>query len=138
MSYTPTTWNTGDTITASAMNKIENGIADIGESYDGVVYIYHDSNSSHDYETVILSGTFANLASKLEDKVVPTVLFNIWDELNGFRGVALGFLYGYDLTPSVPYATFHAFQAYGRNAQGMLSGGGLTYIVWNATDEVTL
>ena len=30
MSYTPTTWTTGDTITASAMNKIENGIADAG------------------------------------------------------------------------------------------------------------
>ena len=30
MSYTPTTWSTGDTITASAMNKIENGIANAG------------------------------------------------------------------------------------------------------------
>ena len=30
MSYTPTTWTTGDTITASAMNKIENGIAGAG------------------------------------------------------------------------------------------------------------
>lgn len=30
MSYTPTTWNTGDTITPSALNKIENGIADAG------------------------------------------------------------------------------------------------------------
>ena len=30
MSYTPTTWTTGDTITASALNKIENGIADAG------------------------------------------------------------------------------------------------------------
>ena len=30
MSYTPTTWVTGDTITASAMNKIENGIASAG------------------------------------------------------------------------------------------------------------
>ena len=30
MSYTPTTWTTGDTITASAMNKIENGIASAG------------------------------------------------------------------------------------------------------------
>lgn len=27
MSYTPTTWTTGDTITATAMNKIENGVA---------------------------------------------------------------------------------------------------------------
>ena len=30
MAYTPTTWTTGDTITASAMNKIENGIAGAG------------------------------------------------------------------------------------------------------------
>lgn len=30
MSYTPTEWNTGDTITASALNKIENGIANAG------------------------------------------------------------------------------------------------------------
>lgn len=30
MGYTPTTWSTGDTITAQAMNKIENGIAGAG------------------------------------------------------------------------------------------------------------
>ncbi len=30
MTYNPTTWNTGDTITATAMNKIENGIANAG------------------------------------------------------------------------------------------------------------
>lgn len=30
MAYTPTTWTTGDTITASALNKIEQGIADGG------------------------------------------------------------------------------------------------------------
>lgn len=30
MAYTPTTWQTGDTITATAMNKIENGIANAG------------------------------------------------------------------------------------------------------------
>lgn len=36
MSYTPTTWTTGDTITASAMNKIEQGIAGAG-GYDLVL-----------------------------------------------------------------------------------------------------
>lgn len=36
MAYTPTTWTTGDTITASAMNKIENGIAGAG-GYDLVI-----------------------------------------------------------------------------------------------------
>lgn len=30
MAYTPTTWNTGDTITPSALNKIEQGIAEGG------------------------------------------------------------------------------------------------------------
>lgn len=30
MAYNPTTWTTGDTITATAMNKIENGIANAG------------------------------------------------------------------------------------------------------------
>lgn len=32
MAYTPTTWQTGDTITATAMNKIENGIANAGSA----------------------------------------------------------------------------------------------------------
>ena len=32
MSYTPTEWKNGDTITATAMNKIENGIAGAGNN----------------------------------------------------------------------------------------------------------
>lgn len=32
MSYTPTTWVTGDTVTSTKMNKIENGIAGAGGS----------------------------------------------------------------------------------------------------------
>jgi len=36
MSYTPTNWTTGDTITASALNKIEQGIADAGSGAGGV------------------------------------------------------------------------------------------------------
>ena len=37
MTYTPTTWTTGDTITASALNKIEQGIADAGGGAGGLV-----------------------------------------------------------------------------------------------------
>lgn len=38
MSYTPTEWKNGDTITASAMNKIENGIANAGGGdYDLII-----------------------------------------------------------------------------------------------------
>jgi len=32
MSYTPTTWATGDTITAQKMNKLENGVANAGSA----------------------------------------------------------------------------------------------------------
>ena len=32
MAYTPTTWVTGDTVTATKMNKIENGIANAGSA----------------------------------------------------------------------------------------------------------
>ena len=45
MSYTPTTWTTGDTITASAMNKIENGIASAGGG--GLVH-YTDTSGTLD------------------------------------------------------------------------------------------
>ena len=32
MAYTPTTWNTGDDVTATKLNKIENGIANAGSA----------------------------------------------------------------------------------------------------------
>lgn len=42
MSYTPTTWTTGDTITASAMNKIEQGIANGGSGALICTVAYND------------------------------------------------------------------------------------------------
>lgn len=51
MSYTPTTWATGDTITASAMNKIENGIANAGGG--GV--------SGYTIESGVLNGSYNDL-----------------------------------------------------------------------------
>lgn len=41
MSYTPTTWANGDTITAAGLNKIEQGIAATG----GVVVLHMDENT---------------------------------------------------------------------------------------------
>lgn len=46
MSYTPTTWTTGDTITASAMNKIEQGIASAGNVMRGMILAPKDFNSA--------------------------------------------------------------------------------------------
>lgn len=47
MSYTPTVWANGDTITATKLNKIENGIADAGGGGGGVLVVT-DTNGTLD------------------------------------------------------------------------------------------
>lgn len=61
MSYTPTTWTTGDTITTAKMNKIEQGIASAGgalvcnSSYSGNDYVL-DKTAQEIYDA-LLAGT---------------------------------------------------------------------------------
>lgn len=81
MSYTPTTWTTGDTITASAMNKIENGIAGAG-GYDAEIRIYHDNNSGHDYEFTIVSGSYVSLRALFENHITPVILVRVYDDMS--------------------------------------------------------
>lgn len=64
MSYTPTQWNTGDTITASALNKIEQGIANAGGGGGGTLINYTIENnlmvldaSYNDLKQILLSGS---------------------------------------------------------------------------------
>lgn len=45
MSYTPTVWNTGDTITAEKLNKLENGVA-VLSNYDIVFTHGYDENDN--------------------------------------------------------------------------------------------
>lgn len=134
MSYTPTTWNTGDTITPSALNKIEQGIAEGGGGgYDAEVYIYHTANSADDYDITIISGTFADLAAKIADNNVPSVLFRIWDDMNYVYVSALGWLYSWGIDGANKHITFHAFQP-----AGNAGNAGLAYIHWDANDNITL
>ena len=63
MSYTPTQWSTGDTITASSMNKIEQGIANAGgalicnSSYDQISGKYVLDKTVQEIYDALLSGT---------------------------------------------------------------------------------
>ena len=50
MSYTPTTWANGDTITAEKMNKIEGGIANASAGAGGLV-VHWDATNSRTVET---------------------------------------------------------------------------------------
>ena len=75
MSYTPTSWSTGDTITAAAMNKIENGIANAGGGGGGLASLtvhmqgyYEETETYQGYLGLVgyfkdVSGTYMLLES---------------------------------------------------------------------------
>lgn len=94
MSYTPTTWTTGDTITATAMNKIENGIANAGgSSWDAVIRLTHSNDSGIDESAnltpSIVSGSYASLMSKISNYGVPCIhieYYHPWGEYGSLDG----------------------------------------------------
>lgn len=47
MSYTPTTWSTGDTITVEKMNQIEQGIKNGTTEYETITYTQNGVNSCY-------------------------------------------------------------------------------------------
>lgn len=70
MAYTPTTWTTGDTITASSMNKIENGISDAGEKgIDAVIWF---PNSTVGYQ---IYGDFEKALAKVRQGI-PLIVYS--------------------------------------------------------------
>ena len=70
MSYTPTTWATGDTITATKLNKIENGIASAG-GYDLVIVA--DTTNGHQFgylttsDITVVEGNILDVEEKIDD-----------------------------------------------------------------------
>ncbi len=114
MSYTPTTWVTGDTITATKLNKLENGVANAGGGgYDAVIKLVHDNSSSVDNESYltpsIVSGTFAEIADKLENDEIPVILVLYENPFFNLKAstVATAITY-YAPNASVPYFSFLA------------------------------
>ncbi len=76
MSYTPTQWNTGDTITASALNKIEQGIANAGSGkYDAYDFIVSQVDSG---TPVLEKGTWQGIYDALQnmEHVIGLYLWN--------------------------------------------------------------
>ena len=74
MSYTPTNWSTGDTITASAMNKIENGIANAG----GIFWITTtETDLGQGTRLYRLDKTFLEIYTAMQNKMlcVITIIF---------------------------------------------------------------
>ena len=73
MSYTPTTWTTGDTITATKLNKIENGVANAGSvlicnsSFDGDEGAYVLDKTVQEIYDALLAGTPVYIKHKYGD-----------------------------------------------------------------------
>lgn len=83
MAYTPTTWTTGDTITASAMNKIENGIAGAGGGYD---FVITGEWSNDDWDSLTLaSGSYSDLVTMLQNGDIPSGILYVDNDGNGTR-----------------------------------------------------
>lgn len=91
MSYTPTTWTTGDTITASAMNKIEQGIANAGGGF--VVNVTSENG------TLTMDKTFAEIYEAM-DSGIPCFMKYI-DELSGGETLDTAYTYVAYLDPIV-------------------------------------
>ena len=83
MSYTPTTWQTGDTITATALNKMENGIANAG-GYDLVIQLNHNSFDSVTAATLV-SGSFSAAEAKaLNLEPLKVLVYGYSDDVVGY------------------------------------------------------
>lgn len=88
-SYTPTTWNTGDTISASSLNKIENGIANAGGALIcGTSYANNDYTLDKTVQEIydaLLSGTpvyikfqYGTLGTNYESKLYLAPVIKIY------------------------------------------------------------
>jgi hypothetical protein len=91
MSYTPTTWTTGDTITASAMNKIEQGIANGGGGF--VVNVTSENG------TLTMDKTFAEIYEAM-DSGIPCFM-KYFDELGSGETLDTAYRYSALLSPIV-------------------------------------
>lgn len=101
MSYTPTTWATGDTITAAKLNNIEDGIAEAAQSggggWDAVIRLTHADNSGPDNSTnltpSIVEGTYAGLAAKISGGGCPCILVEYSNPFMGtYYSAPMGFV----------------------------------------------
>lgn len=80
MSYTKQTWAIGDTVTATKLNHMEDGIAGAG-GYDAEITI-----TGVDYSNLtgtIISGDYATLSSMIANNTLPVVKVNILSPSTG-------------------------------------------------------
>lgn len=107
MAYTPTNWVTGDTVTATKLNKLEQGVANAGGGFDAEISLYGDSQGA---QGTIISGSYAKLSALLNNNIAPNILVRVW--FSNYSGINLKgtttatALYFYETDVSEPYMMF--------------------------------
>ena len=110
MSYTPTTWTTGDTITATKLNKIENGIASAGSGTPLVVTV---TESGAD---LICDATFNDVKDAMDANQMVYFDFTGTSDWDNAYSLALGYsnsIYGVVTIVNQGIFTFSASSADG-------------------------
>ena len=127
MSYTPTSWTTGDTITASALNKIEQGIANAGGGGGGT-----QITATMDQTGLTLDASYNELKQILLSGSTPFFIMAMGDiEQDGYEDISrneiLSVSYGEGEDPAYPYLA----------ASVMLStlGAGMVDTVFKAAND---
>jgi len=117
MAYTPTTWVTGDTVTATKLNKIENGIASAGGG--GLI----------GFENEELDKNFNELMAMVEAGTVPWIV-DIFEDAPDIvtRMLSLTYLF----TDGSNYIAYFACVDYGNNLYSM------AFIASSATGTLVL
>lgn len=139
MSYTPTTWQTGDTITAEKLNKLEQGVSEAGGSSLPAV----TATDNGDVLTVV-EGTWANAAPSGGLFVVDVTLDETTQALTAsetFGAIKAAFLAGKHVVCCSPeededgvwrlyYEIFNLYTS-------PLEGGGGSFMVFLGVDSTT-
>lgn len=89
MAYTPTTWTTGDSVTASALNKIENGIANAGGGC-----VFYEVTSTNCPSSPEILGQFVYLHKVGNNYTIANTLSSYRDSIQMIgNGTLCGFTY---------------------------------------------
>lgn len=86
MSYTPTTWQTGDIVTSEKLNKLENGVANAGGG--GALIVYVDNTGTLDktwqeiYDAFVSGAVVLILAGQEENAMANVVISAGYNEFS--------------------------------------------------------
>ena len=149
MAYTPTTWATGDTVTATKLNKLEQGVANAGsaliiteanntldktfaEIYDAIANGIPCYVKYKDFTPSSLDGEYAYMAT-----TAPVVYVGKYDEtyriyvvanttflIGSYSFVGTPALYAYSAADSQSYPTFYAKVCVNNNTTAVSASAG--------------